>query len=82
MRNPVLEHHILAILNRVDCGLKEKTLMAEVSLAMDRHDLTTLEFEDTMIYLSDRLLVENWENSLGDKVYGISNGGRDALKGL
>lgn len=82
MKNPALNNAILKILNRVECGLKEKTLQAETELAMDRNDLTTDEFLDALRYLSDKGLVESWTNLIGDTVWGISNMGRDALKGL
>ena len=82
MKNPALNHCILKILARVDCGLKEKTLMAETELAMDRHDLTTDEFLDALAYLEDKALVDKWQNLIGDTVWGISAAGRDALKGL
>lgn len=82
MKNPALNNCILRILARVDCGLREKTLMAETELAMDRHDLTTDEFSDALIYLEGRALVDRWTNLVGDDVWGISAAGRDALKGL
>jgi len=82
MKNPALNNAILTILARVDCGLKEKTLMAETSLAMDRHDLTTDEFNDALRFLEDKALVEYWDNLIGDTVWGITKMGRDALKGL
>lgn len=82
MKNPALNNAILKILARLDCGLKEKTLQAETELAMDRNDLTTDEFLDALGYLADRALVDKWTNLVGDTVWGISNLGRDALKGL
>ena len=82
MKNPALNHAILKILSRVDCGLKEKTLQAETEIAMDRHDLTTDEFLDALNYLEDRALVRRWQNLIGDTVCGIEPAGRDALKGL
>ena len=82
MKNPALNHAILKILARVGCGLKEKTLQAETEIAMDRHDLTTDEFLDALGYLFDKALVDKWENLIGDTVWGISDMGRDALKGL
>ena len=82
MKNPALNHAILKILSRVDCGLKEKTLQAETELAMDRHDLTTDEFLDALNYLADKALVDKWTNLIGDTVWGINDMGRDALKGL
>lgn len=82
MKNPALNNAILKILDRVDCGLKEKTLQAETELAMDRHDLTTDEFLDALGYLEDKALVDKWVNLGGDTVWGITAMGRDALKGL
>ena len=82
MKNPALNNCILKILARVECGLKEKTLMAETELAMDRPDLTTDEFHDALIYLEDKALVDKWTNLIGDTVWGITAAGRDALKGL
>ena len=82
MKNPALNNAILKILARVDCGLKEKTLQAEVELAMDRHDLTTDEFLDALGYLADKALVDKWTNLIGDTVWGVTDTGRDALKGL
>lgn len=82
MKNPALNHAILKILSRLAFGLKAKTLQAETELAMDRIDLTTDEFLDALRYLSDKGLVESWTNLIGDTVWGISNMGRDALKGL
>lgn len=82
MKNPALNNAILKILARVDCGLKEKTLQAETELAMDRHDLTTDEFLDALGFLEDKALVDKWTNLIGDTVWGITDMGRDALKGL
>ena len=82
MKNPALNHAILKILSRVDCGLKEKTLQAETEIAMDRHDLTTDEFLDALGFLEDKALVDKWTNLIGDTVWGINDMGRDALKGL
>lgn len=82
MKNPALERAILKILLRVGCGLKEKTLQAEVEVAMDRHDLTTDEFIDTLVYLEDRALVDRFVNLLDETVWGITAAGKDALKGL
>lgn len=82
MKNPALNTAILKILARVGCGLREKTLMAETELAMDRHDLTTDEFLDALGFLEDKALVDRWPNLIGDTVWGVTDAGRDALKGL
>lgn len=82
MENRMLEITILKTLNRVDTGLKAKTLQAEVEIAMDRPDLTTDEFTDTLLKLEDKALIDQWTNALGDKIYGITAFGKDALKGL
>ncbi len=82
MRNPALNNAILRILARVGCGLREKTLMAETELVMDRHDLTTDEFLDALGFLDDRALAESWPNLAGETVWGITDAGRDSLKGL
>lgn len=82
MKNPALNNAILKILGSVDCGLKEKTLQAETELAMDRHDLTTDEFLDALNFLEDKALVDKWANLIGDTVWGITEMGKDALKGL
>lgn len=82
MRNPMLETCILKILNRIETGLKEKTLVAEVEVAMGRYDLTTDEVADVIKYLEDKALVDQFTTSLGDKVWGITDLGKDALKGL
>lgn len=82
MKNPALNNAILKILSRIPTGLKEKTLQAETELAMDRHDLTTDEFLDALVFLEDHALVDSWANLIGDKVWGITAAGRDALKGL
>ena len=82
MKNPALNNAILKILARIPSGLKEKTLQAETELAMDRHDLTTDEFLDALVFLEDRALVNSWTNLIGDKICGITDAGRDALKGL
>ncbi len=82
MKNPALNNAILKILSRVDCGLREKTLQNEVELAMDRHDLTTDEFLDALHFLEDRTLIDKWTNLVGDSVWGVTDMGRSALKGL
>lgn len=82
MKNPALINAILRILSRLETGLKEKTLQAETELAMDRPDLTSDEFLDALIFLEDRALVDAWTNLVGDKIWGITAAGRDALKGL
>ena len=48
MRNEMLERVILKNLQRVETGLKEKSLMCAVEIEMDRPDLTTAEFEDAI----------------------------------
>lgn len=82
MINRALNYSILKILSRITTGLTEKTLQAETSLAMGRPDLTSDEFLDSLIYLEDRMLIENWETLIGDKAWGITIKGREALKGL
>lgn len=82
MRNPALNNTILRILARLDTGLKQSTLMSETELAMDRPRLTTDEFTDALGFLYDRALVDNFTNLIGDVVWGITDAGRDALKGL
>lgn len=82
MKNPALDNAILKILARIDTGLKEKTLQAETELAMDRPQLTTDEFLDSLHGLEDRALVERWDNLLGDTVWGITDMGKCALKGM
>lgn len=82
MTNPALNNAILKILARVECGLREKTLQSEVELAMDRHDLTTDEFLDAVRFLDDKALVDRWTNLVGESVWGITEMGKNALKGL
>lgn len=82
MKNPALNNAILKILSRIETGLKEKTLQAETELAMDRPQLTTDEFSDALNFLEDKGLVDKWTNLLGDTVWGITDMGRSALKGL
>lgn len=82
MKNPALNNAILKILSRIETGLKEKTLQAETELAMDRPQLTTDEFSDALNFLEDKALIDKWQNLLGDTVYGITDMGRSALKGL
>lgn len=82
MTNPALNNAILKILSRIDTGLKEKTLQAETELAMDRPQLTTDEFADSLNFLENKGLVDKWQNLLGDTVWGITDMGRSALKGL
>lgn len=82
MKNPALNNAILKILARVECGLREKTLQNEVELAMDRHDLTTDEFLDALRFLDDKALVDKWTTLIGDTVWGITEMGKNALKGL
>ena len=81
MKNPMLEKTVLKILNRVETGLREKTLMAEVEIAMDRPDLTTDEFLDTLRELKSRGLVIGKKTLLGEAVWVISYLGETALKG-
>lgn len=82
MRNETLERVILKNLNRVETGLKEKSLMCAVEVEMDRYDLTTAEFEDAIRSLEDKALVDSHTTLIGDTVWGITSMGRDALKGL
>ena len=81
MKNDLLNVTILKTLNRVETGLRKKTLQSEIEIAMDRPTLTTDEFEDALIYLKDRALVETYVNMLGDEVIMISEDGKAALKG-
>jgi len=82
MKNPALNSAILRILARIETGLKEKTLQAETELAMDRLDLTTDEFLDALRFLEYKALVNCFTNLIGDRVWGITAAGHDALKGL
>lgn len=82
MKNPALNNAILKILARLDTGLREKTLQAEVDVAMDRPTMTTDEFLDALRFLEGRALVDRWTNLIGDEVWGITDAGRSALKGL
>jgi len=82
MRNRMLETVILKNLQRVETGLREKSLMCAVEIEMDRPDLTTSEFEDAIRYLEDKALVNRFTNLIGETVWGITDMGRDALKGL
>jgi hypothetical protein len=56
--------------------------MCAVEVEMDRYDLTTAEFETVLAELEDKALVEKWKTLLGDTVWGITDMGRNALKGL
>ena len=82
MRNEMLERAILKNLARVDTGLKQKSLMCAVEVEIDRYDVTTDEFEDTLLALEDKCLVDRHTTLIGDRVWGITQMGRDALKGL
>ena len=82
MRNEQLEIVILKNLARIDTGLREKTLQCAVEIEMDRADLTSAEFEDALVSLRDRALIDNWQNLIGNKIWCITATGRDALKGL
>ena len=82
MRNRMLENVILKNLQRVETGLREKSLMCAVEIEMDRPDLTTAEFEDAIRYLEDKGLVNRFTNLIGETVWGITEMGRDSLKGL
>lgn len=81
MKNDLLNVSILKILNRVDTGLRKKTLQNEVEIAVDRPTLTTDELDDAIIYLKDRSLIETYVNMLGDEVIMITEDGKAALKG-
>lgn len=82
MTNPMLDRAILKILARVDCGLREKTLQAETEIAYDRRTLTSDEFTDALVALEDRALVRNRKNLIGETVWGITEAGKAALKGV
>lgn len=82
MENPMLERTILKILDRVNCGLREKTLQAETEIAYDRRTLTSDEFIDALISLEDKALVRNRKNLIGETVWGITEAGKAALKGI
>lgn len=82
MRNEVLERTVLRNLRLVDCGLSERALRAAVEVDMDRPDLTTADFEEVLRQLEDRGLVDVWQNLIGQKIWGITALGKDALKGL
>lgn len=81
MRNPILNQTILRILSRLDTTLKESTLRAETELAIDR-PITTDEFQDAIDFLADNDLVSSWRNLMGDRVWAITDTGKDALKGI
>lgn len=81
MKNPMLEKQVLKILNRVETGLREKTLQAEVEIAMDRPTLTTDEFLDTLRELEDRELLLRETSLLGETLWSISSLGKKAILG-
>ncbi len=81
MKNPMLETAILKILNRVETGLKEKTLQAETEIAMDRPQLTTDEFADAVRALEDAGLIVRDHTLLKQTMWGITPLGRAALRG-
>ena len=82
MRNIMLERTILRILNNVDCGLREKTLQDEAEIATDRRSLTTDEFMDALTGLEGRALVRRRKNLIEETVWGITEAGRAALRGV
>ena len=82
MKDVMLEKTILKILQRVECGVREKTLMNETEIAVDRPYITTDEFTDALVGLEDRGLVENRQNLIGERVWQITEVGKAALKGV
>ena len=82
MKNLSLEIAILRILNRVECGLREKTLQDEAEIAYDRPTLTCDDFLDSLVSLEDRGLVANRKNLIGDTVWHITPTGAAALRGV
>lgn len=82
MKNPALYNCILRILRRLDTGLKEETLAAETTVAMDNPRLTTGEFGDALQFLADKALVESFPNLIGEKCWGITELGRQHLREL
>ena len=81
MRNENLEKAILKNLQRVEVGLKQKSLICAAEIEMDRYDLTTAEYEDMFISLEDRGLAEKFTAIDGDKAWKITDKGRAVLKG-
>jgi|GEM_PF-3432775 len=82
MKNPLLEKTILNNLNNVDYGMMQKTLQSAVEIDLDSYDITTGEFMTCLKALEDRALVNQWTSLLGYTYWGITDMGRDALKGL
>lgn len=82
MKNPALYNCILRILARLDTGLKEETLAAETTVAMDNPRLTTGEFADALRFLEDKALVTTFNNLIGEKCWGVTDLGRAHLREL
>lgn len=82
MKNPALNNAILKILARVDCGLRIETLQSETAIAMNAPGMTSFEFASALEHLEDKGLVRQWISIIGYRTWGITEAGKDALKGL
>lgn len=82
MKDLMLEKAILKILAIAEYGLREKTLMDETEIAVDRPYLATDDFRGTIAELFGRGLVERRKNLMGETVWAISELGNAALKGV
>lgn len=82
MKNPALNTAILKILARVGCGLREETLRSETEIAVNDPCLPSYDFREAVGYLEDRGYVRQWVNAVGYRTWGVTDAGRDALKGL
>ena len=81
MRDVSLEMSILKILDRLaPVPLREKTLAAEATIAVDR-ELDTEEFGDALRSLKERNLVRLGKSMLDVEQVWITEAGRAALRG-
>lgn len=73
--------HTLAILNRLTCGLEEKSLMVEIEVAAGR-PLTTAEAKDAIIFCTDRGWASSRVDDFSDTRYSITESGKTHLSGM
>ncbi len=82
MKDIMLEKSILKILARAECGIRERTLMGETEIAMDKAWLAIDDFREALASLHERGLVQRKHNLMDEVCWAITGLGKAALKGI
>lgn len=82
MINQQLRREILMNLESTKYGLTEESLKCAITISTGDINLTTREFRQEIERLEEDQLVASWENLNHEQVWGITDLGKKALKGI